>query len=130
MYLCGTDMSCGIQQMSGLTNEPIDNLIAAGNQMYDEDAACAFLMWSDVWGRYKKGNRLYHYIRRTFPKSSIQRTSTAKNPHSHNIICVYTWKIPRGFKKWWKENRPDSGAYSHTDYSNDNWYYQNYAPPF
>jgi len=128
MYLCGTDMSCGVQQMSGLVRKPIDNLLAAADQIYDEDAQCAFLMWSDVWGRNKNGNRLYHYIRRNFPKSNLQRTATAKNPNSQNIICVYTWKIPRGFKKWWREHRNEDNI--HGSYQNDDWYYQNYAPNF
>ena len=64
----------------------------------------AFIQWSDVWGRNKNGNRLYHYIRKQFPRSSIQRTKPVRNPNSGNKICVYTWQVPRDFKKWCKKN--------------------------
>jgi len=111
MYLAGTDMSCGVQQMTDITHEsPKENLLSLGDQMYNQGLICAFVQWSDVWGRNKGGNKLYHYIRRHFPKSSIQRTKTAKNPNSRNRICVYIWKVPRNFKSWWKKQTYTKGC--------------------
>ena len=105
MILEGTSMSCGVQQIDGLFNKPKNNLERIAKKMFGTPYAegVAFVQWSDVFGRNEKGNRLYHYIKRKFPKSSIQRTKTAKNPNSGNRICIYTWKIPRNFKTWYKK---------------------------
>ena len=101
MILEDTSMSCGVRQIDGLLNKPKDNLMQIAKALYVHRESAAFIQWSDVWGRNKKGNRLYHYIKRNFPKSSVQRTKTAKNPNSGNTICVYTWKVPRNLKKWY-----------------------------
>lgn len=120
MYIADTEMSCGVVEIVGLRHDPKDTLFEFGT----ESPGCAFVQWSDVWGRYKKGNRLYHYIRKTFPRSFIQRTKPAKNPNSHNRICIYTWRIPKNFHSWYKKNMPDDWTdsvdcdeYSIADYS-------------
>lgn len=110
MNLSGTEMSCGVMQMEGVNSAPKGILLDLGNEIYNEYMKCAFVQWSDVWGRNKGGNKLYHYIRRNFPKSQLQRTKTAINPNTRNKICVYIWKIPRNFKKWWVKNQPKARA--------------------
>lgn len=100
MILDISGISCGVSELTGLTNDPKQMLIDIGKEFYMEDSSFAFLTWSDVWGRNKRGNKLYHYIRRQFPNSNVIRTKKARNPSSGNQICVYVWKIPRGFKKW------------------------------
>lgn len=104
MSINESDISCGVSQLSEISSISINNLSDLGNAMYNEaDGNCAFIIWSDIWGKNKPGNRLYHYIKKEFPKSHVQRTAKAVNPNSKNTICVYTWKIPREFKRWWKD---------------------------
>lgn len=101
MYLEETGMSCGVRNINGLWDNPEEILI----HIYIEDHSFTFLQWSDVWGRYENGNKLYHFIRKNFPRSSIQRTKPGKNPNSKNKICIYTWQVPKNFKSWvlrWK----------------------------
>ena len=110
MYLTDVTISCGIQQFEGLSSSPRENLQTIGRQIYKQSRPCAFVIWSDVWGRNQRGNKLYHYIRKIFPRHSIQRTTKAKNPSSGNQICVYTWKVPKRFEKWWKKEFPNDDA--------------------
>lgn len=112
MNLEGTGISCGVMQMEGISYGTSNSiLIQLGEEMYLQGMNCAFVTWSDRWGRNRGGNKLYHFIRRRFPKSNLQRTKAARNPNSGNKICLYIWQIPRGFKTWWKENGGDIKKY-------------------
>lgn len=109
MHLLDIEMSCGVRNMSGLTDDPRQLLLSLDSELFDDTA---FVQWSDVWGRYENGNKLYHYVRKQFPRSSIIRTKPARNPNSGNRICVYTWKIPKNFSKWCVKNRKKDGKSS------------------
>lgn len=108
----GCDISCGVAQLFNLTNKPLESVIAIGDTIYGDECKYAFVTWSDVWtkGGRSRGSRLYRFIRKTFPSSSVVRTRTARNPNSGNEICVYVWKVPK-FRNWWLNNscfEPDS----------------------
>lgn len=104
-YIDGTEMSCGVDQLHNLSSSPKENLLSVGKSLYYYDERAAFITWSDVWGKNRRGNKLYRYVKRNFPKSKVIKTTTATNPNTKNKIVVFVWKIPRNFKKWWKENR-------------------------
>lgn len=104
-YIDDSGISCGVIELSGLDNDPVRCLESLGDDLYlDNYHKGAFVVWSDIFGKNMPGNKLYHYVRKTFPKSNLSRTKEARNPNSGNKICVYVWKIPRNFKTWWKEN--------------------------
>lgn len=107
-------MSCGAVELESLDDNPEDSLLDLGACSYEEnDAPFAYAIWSDVFGRYRRGNKLYHYIRKNFKRSEIVRTKSARNPNSGNTIAVYVWRIPnKRFKKWWQEKKPDPHYYA------------------
>jgi hypothetical protein len=109
MEIYETNMSCGVVQIDGLLSNPKDNLIKMSNYFYQDNYyRFAYIQWSDVWGRNKSGNKLYHYINKLFP-GTVTRTKPVRNPNSSNTICIYTFRIPeRKLKSWWKENCPNS----------------------
>ena len=107
MNVTQSNISCGVRQLYSLHADPDDNLADLGHYLYDTDNVwnnAAFIVWSDRWGRNRSGNKLYHRIKKLFPKSHIQRTRKAYNPSSGHNICVYTWQLPKGFKRWWGKN--------------------------
>jgi hypothetical protein len=99
-YLGGEAIgSCGCASLVDIHHKPKENVYQIAKQ--NEDWEAAFVVWSDVLSRDSNGNKLYHYIRRHFPKSSVTRTKKAKNPNSGNQIAVYVWRLPRKKLKSW-----------------------------
>lgn len=111
MFLEETGMSCGVRNINGLSPIPEKTLL----DVYSKEESFAFLQWSDVWGRYENGNKLYHFIRKHFPRSSVQRTKPLKNPNSTNKICIYTWRVPKNFKNWCVKVKKKGNTYSPCD---------------
>ena len=115
-----SNISCGVDQLFDLDKEPKDTLVCLGDNIFEDGGKIAFVAWSDIWGKNKRGSKLYHYIRKQFPKSQVVRTKKGKNPNNGNQICVYIWKIPRNFKKWYSSHSPEE--------SNGEWGSNNYYP--
>jgi hypothetical protein len=66
----------------------------------------AFVVWSDIAGINRGGNKLFSFLEKTFPDSEVLKTKPARNPNSPNQICLYSWQVPRDeFKTWWEENK-------------------------
>ncbi len=106
MQLTNSYISCGVRQLHGLHASPKANVkyLAQHISAKGTHRACAIVVWSDRWGWKNSGNKLYHYIKKTFPNSDVQRTEAVKNPNYPNSghkICVYTWVIPSNLAKWY-----------------------------
>ena len=105
MNLSGTVISCGVHQLSGLTNPEAD-LKDIGQKLFAQaHSKQAFLIWSDTVGR-GRGEGLFKLIEKTFPKSSVQKTANVKNPNSANEICLYNWQVPEAdLRAWWNDSK-------------------------
>lgn len=121
----GSNVSCGVRTLHDLWGDPYNHIINLGRDIFvdNEDYSAAFVIWSDVWGRDTNGNSLYRFIKKTFPNSEVLRTKKKVNPNSGNQICVYIWRFPRNFRKWYMKQ--DAGYVGDgTGYSDSRpWWY-------
>lgn len=106
VQIMGTQASCGVLQLSGLTSDPDKILYALAAYLYHPSRGnpAAFVMWSDT--DESNGIKLFEAIASRFEDNDLTETDWAENPKTSNMIKVFLWQIPHEeFKAWYIEQR-------------------------
>jgi hypothetical protein len=102
-----SSMSCGVCEVSRLSDEQDKNAFALGTSFYHPSRGQppAFVLWSNIVGEETNGSRFCRFVEKNkFGK--VTQSDTALNPKTSNAIGVWTWVIDHeAFKKWWLDQK-------------------------
>lgn len=105
--ISGSSISCGVGQISRLSDEQEENLFAIAAYFYHpaHGTPKAFLLWSNLSDQATNGHRLAKAVEEHgFGKVTV--SDPALNGKTGNCICIWMWKIKhRAFKKWFLEQK-------------------------
>lgn len=102
-----SSMSCGVGELSRLSDEVEEVLFAIATHMYHpaRGSPKAFLCFSNIQDRETNGHRLADKVGQMGFGPVIQ-TDKADNPHTGNVICVWIWQVHHErFREWYKGMR-------------------------
>lgn len=105
-----TSISCGITQISRISDEIDDVLFAIGTKFYHaaHGQPPAFVIWSNLADQETNGHRLAKRLGELGISDNIQQTNAADNPHTGAIICMWSWQVKHeAFKEWYKNKKVD-----------------------
>lgn len=97
MISSSSDISCGINMISGLHGIPARNLLRRFLECYeraDYDPPAAIILFSDVVrspSRMSRGERLYAELLKHPELGSVECSETRKNHNSGNNIKLFYW---------------------------------------
>lgn len=106
-------ISCGVKELSRMSDEAIENLFAIANAFYHPSRGNppAFCIWSNLddtkinGGEGTNGHRLQKAVV-DLGFGIVTKTAPALNPNTGNPIAVWTWLIDHEkFKNWYKVQR-------------------------
>lgn len=102
----GSEISCGVDQLSNLTTpeEAVRAVALDDNWDRRDDARAAFVLFSDT-ARRGKGRRLAAYIKKN-KLGTITATAQKINRNSGNKIQVWVWSIDYKALDRWEKNNP------------------------
>lgn len=101
MYIDETSISCGVYQVYELYQEPVEICFQLGDIWFEKGwHRAAFIIWSDTV-LSDNGRKLREYITSN-GLGEVQKTVTAVNPNSGNVIQIFTCKINhKGWEDWY-----------------------------
>jgi hypothetical protein len=100
-------ISCGVRELSRLSDDAKENLFAIANALYHpaHSQPCAFIIWSNVDDRRTNGHNLKTLIDE-LSVGAVYKTASAINPNTGNPICIWTWMVNHeALRKWYFERR-------------------------
>lgn len=102
--ISSTAISCGVSQISRLSDDQDPNLFAIGTRFYHaaHGQPPAFVIWSNLADQITNGHRLADRIYE-LRLGTIYKTDSELNPNTGSLICVWTWQVDHErFKEWYK----------------------------
>lgn len=105
-----SNISCGVRELSRLSDEADANLFAIANSFYHPSRGQppAFCIWSNIddlsynGGEGTNGHRLAAFIEKN-RFGEITKTGRALNPNTGNPICIWTWAVDHDkLRKYYK----------------------------
>lgn len=99
--------SCGIVQISRLSEEQDENLFVIANSFYHPSRGQppAFAIFSNIADEDTGSHRLHALILH-LKFGPVMVSTKALNPKTGNVIKVWVWHIDHEpFKKWYKEKK-------------------------
>lgn len=101
----GSAISCGVTQISRLSDEQEGNLFAIATRFYHaaHGNPPAFVIWSNLADQETNGHRFADKVHE-LKFGKIYQTDSEINPNTGAVICVWTWQVDHAaFKEWYKE---------------------------
>lgn len=101
----GSAISCGVTQISRLSDEQEGNLFAIATRFYHaaHGQPPAFVIWSNLADQVTNGHRIAHKIDE-LGFGQVLLTNPEVNPNTGALICVWVWQVNHEkFKEWYKE---------------------------
>lgn len=102
--ISSSNISCGVKQISRLSDEQDGNLFAIGTSFYHaaHGQPPAFVMWSNLADQETNGHRFAARVGE-LRLGNIMQTPAEVNPNTGALICVWTWQVNHEtFKEWYK----------------------------
>ena len=102
-----TLMSCGVRQLSRISEELPEVLFAIANMFYHPSRGVppAFVLWSDVAYLDTSSSRLAETIRER-KLGDVTMSKISINPITGNHICIWVWTIDHEkFKQFYGEQK-------------------------
>lgn len=106
VQIAGSQISCGIGQLYGLTSDPEKILYALATHLYHPSRGTPYaaMIWSDT--EESNGSKLYSFILSLFTSSHLWASNWIENPKTGNLISMYYWELPHEqLKQWYIEKR-------------------------
>lgn len=100
-------ISCGITQISRISDDIKDVLFAIGTRFYHaaHGQPPALAIWSNLADVETNGHRLAAVVM-DLKLGTITVTTPQINPNTGAIICMWTWNINHEvFKEWYKQTK-------------------------
>lgn len=103
----GSAISCGVTQISRLSDEQEGNLFAIATRFYHaaHGQPPAFVIWSNLADQETNGHRLEAKIEE-LKLGKVSRSAGEINPNTGALICVWLWQVHHNtFKDWYKSTK-------------------------
>ncbi len=108
-----SNISCGVKELSRLSDETEANLFAIANHFYHPSRGSppAFCSWSNIddmkynGGEGTNEHRLHQAIEK-LKFGKVNKTDPEINPNTGSVICVWVWAVDHEpFKAWYKNEK-------------------------
>jgi hypothetical protein len=103
--ISNSSISCGITNVSRLSDEQEKNAFALGTAFYHpaHGHPPAFVQWSNLADEETNGHRFAAFMCQF---GLVVPSKAALNPHTGNMICIWTLLVDHeAFKTWWKNQK-------------------------
>lgn len=102
-----TSISCGVVQISRISDDLEDVLFAIGTRFYHaaHGNPPAFVLWSNLADVETNGHRITNLIAK-LGLGDVHQTPKEVNPNTGAVICVWIWQVKHEvFKDWYKKTK-------------------------